>query len=462
MGTLIIKFRFFTAAVIVFLHSTAIGQYAQQTPDSSVVSNEAPPNFFQRDAVRIGLAPAILFAASAATWGSREKIREVRNRYIPTFHHHYDDYMQYMPALSVYTLNLSGIKGRNKLSRATISYAASALIMGILVNSVKYTAKVERPDGSKANSFPSGHTSNAFMNATFMHKEFGHISPMYSIAGYSMSTFTGIGRGLNNRHWISDVLAGAGIGILSTQLGYFFVNKFYKNQGDRPGDQRFDNPILKPSYLSLKVGYAHSARNLVENFDMGINSKAGFEAGLEGAYYFTKQWGVGGDFSFVSFPISTDESTIDDPDFGSPTSSIVTQSMGALNFTVGPHYTYDITSNWLLQAKIGIGIMAGATGKVSLKVEDIDDDNNILNDEFDLVSFKPAKAFKINGGLAITRMLNSELGVTAYADYHYAKPVFTYESIRDPIDQNPPPPETFKEKNKMPYASTGLRLTAFF
>jgi membrane-associated phospholipid phosphatase len=427
----------------------------------SIVLEQTKKTFFQHDAVRIGLPPAIFFAASAATWGSREKIREIRNRYIPTFRHHYDDYMQYMPAVSVYALNLSGVKGRNKLGRATISYAASALIMGIIVNSVKYTAKVERPDGSKANSFPSGHTSNAFMNATFMHKEFGHINPIYSIAGYSMSTFTGVGRGLNNRHWISDVLAGAGIGILSTQLGYFFINKFYKNQGDRPSDLRFDNPLNKPSYLSLKVGYASSMRNLVENFDIGIKSKAGFEAGLEGAYYFTEHWGLGGDFSFVSFPISTSESTISDPDLGNSSSSVVTQSMGALNFTIGPHYTYEITPDWLLQAKIGAGIMVGATGKVSLKFEDADTDDNILNDESDLMTFRPARAFKVNGGLAITRMLNTELGITAYTDYHHSKPVFTYEGASDPTDPNLPH-EIVKEKNEMSYITAGLRLTAFF
>ncbi|MEH6309177.1 phosphatase PAP2 family protein [Olivibacter sp. CPCC 100613] len=430
--------------------------------EDSLALEKVKKSFFEKDAVRIGLPPAVFFAASAATWSSREKIREVRNRYIPSFAHHYDDYMQYMPAVSVYALNLSGIKGRNKLGRTTISYATSAAIMAIIVNSVKYTAKVERPDGSRANSFPSGHTSNAFMNATFMHKEFGHINPMYSIAGYSMSTFTGVGRGLNNRHWISDVLAGAGIGILSTQLGYFFVNKFYKNAGDRPGDIRFDNPLNKPSYLSLKLGFASATHNLVENLDLEIRSKTGFEAGLDGAYYFTKNWGLGGDFSFVSFPISTNETTFSDPDLGSSTSSIVTQSLGALNFTIGPHYTYEINHNWLLQVKFGAGIATGATGKISFKYED--DDDNFLNDEIDLLTYKPARTFKMNGGLAFTRMLNSELGITVYADYHYLKPVFTYTIAEDFEDPDPEPSavQTFKEKNNMNYITAGLKLTAFF
>ena len=39
-------------------------------------------------------------------------------------------------------------------------------------------------------------------------------SPWYAVGGYAVATFTGVMRVLNNRHWISDVLSGAGIGIL--------------------------------------------------------------------------------------------------------------------------------------------------------------------------------------------------------------------------------------------------------
>lgn len=418
-------------------------------------------SFTQTDAFRIGFVPALFFTASAATWGERENIREIRNRYIPTFSHHYDNYLQYVPAASVYALNLSGVKGRNKLGRATISYAASALIMGVLVNSIKYTAKVERPDGSSNNSFPSGHTANSFTNATFLHKEYGHKSPMYSIAGYSMSTFTAVGRGLNNRHWISDVLAGAGIGILSTQLGYFFVDKFYGNDGDRPGVDSFEDPLDRPSFLSLKVGYAGANRNLVKAYELGIHSKHGFEAGLEGAYYFSQHWGVGADFSFVSFPIGTSDSTIPDPNSGTSKSSIVTQSIGALNFTVGPHFTHAVGKNLLVQAKLGAGVQSGATGKLSFKFDDIDTDGNILNDEIDFLEYKPSTAFKLNAGLGLTYMLNRELGITLYSDYHYSKPNVTYSVVKEIADPDSDM-NSITQKEKLDYISVGLRLTAFF
>lgn len=78
-----------------------------------------------------------------------------------------------------------------------------------------------RPDGSNNKSFPSGHTATAFMAATMLHKEYGGRSPWYSIAGYSMATVTGVSRMLNNKHWLSDVLVGAGIGILGVSVRRF-------------------------------------------------------------------------------------------------------------------------------------------------------------------------------------------------------------------------------------------------
>ncbi|WP_426480888.1 hypothetical protein [Chryseobacterium sp. R2ACT005] len=110
------------------------------------------------------MAPALLFTAAAATWGEKENIREVRNRYLPNFKVKFDDYLQYAPATTVYGLKPAGVKGRNNIGRATLFYGTSLVIMAILVNSIKYTTKVERPDGSKNNSFPSGHANVSILS----------------------------------------------------------------------------------------------------------------------------------------------------------------------------------------------------------------------------------------------------------------------------------------------------------
>lgn|SRR5690554_672046 len=430
------------------------------TTDFSVSDKKS---FFETDVVRIGLPPMIFFTASAATWGSRKEIRELRNRYLPSFKNGFDDHLQYAPAVAVYALKLSGVKGRNNIGRATISYATSAAIMALLVNGIKYTAQVERPDNSSNNSFPSGHTSNAFMNATFLHKEYGFINPTYSIAGYSMSTFTAVGRELNNRHWVSDVLAGMGIGILSTQLGYFIVDKFYKNDGDHEHTPQFEDRFARPSFLSLKVGSAHATSNLVENFEIGISSKAGIELGLEGAYYFSHNWGVGAEFSVASFPISTEDLFKYDPTLGDNTSFLVTQSMGVMNFMAGPNYTHFFSRKWLLHAKLNAGIAIGASGKVSLALTEVDEDDNVVANEIPLLTYKPKNTFRTTAGVAVTRMFTNQIGVSGYFDFSYSNPNFLYTAIEydgaDLDDSNPP---SVTEYNDFSYWTLGAKVIAFF
>lgn len=431
--------------------------------DTVNFSSPDKKSFFETDVVRIGFVPSIFLTASAATWGSRKEIRELRNRYLPSFNNGFDDHLQYAPAVAVYALKLSGVQGRNNIGRATISYATSAAIMALLVNGIKYTARVERPDNSSNNSYPSGHTSNAFMNATFLHKEYGFINPTYSIAGYSMSTFTAVGRELNNRHWVSDVLAGMGIGILSTELGYFIVDKFYKNDGDHDHVPHFEDRFAKPSFLSLKVGSANATSNLVENFELGISSEAGIELGLEGAYYFSHNWGIDAEFSVASFPISTEDLFNYDPSLGDNTSFIVTQSMGVMNIMAGPSYTWFLSRKWLMQAKWNAGISIGASGKVSLALRDVDEDDNVVDNEIPLLTYKPKNAFRTTAGVTVTRMLTNQIGISGYFDFSYSNPDFLYTAIEydnaDFDDSNPP---SVTEYNDFSYWSLGAKVVAFF
>jgi hypothetical protein len=136
-----------------------------------------------------------------------------------------DDYSQYIPFLSVYALNKVGVRGRNNLKDATLILGCAYGIMGASVLSLKYLTKVERPDGSTKNSFPSGHTATAFMGAEFLYQEFKHKSIWYGIAGYTIAVGTGAFRMYNDRHWFTDVTAGAGFGILSTKVSYILFNK---------------------------------------------------------------------------------------------------------------------------------------------------------------------------------------------------------------------------------------------
>ncbi len=138
-----------------------------------------------------------------------------------------DDFAQYSPFVSVYALNALGVKGKHDFKDRTIILATSYLMMSSTVIALKSITKEERPDGTSKNSFPSGHTATAFMGAEFLWQEYKDKSIWYGIAGYAVATGTGLFRMYNNRHWLTDVAAGAGIGILSTKAAYW-INPWLK------------------------------------------------------------------------------------------------------------------------------------------------------------------------------------------------------------------------------------------
>lgn len=168
----------------------------------------------------------------------------------PNFHNHLDNYMQFAPAVAVYGLNIAGIRGKNKVLDASIIYGISLMLMGGSVFIIKNSSDRFRPDRSDDRSFPSGHTATAFVGAEFLRQEYKDVSPWYGIAGYTVATTTGIFRMYNNKHWLSDVIAGAGFGIISTKLAYitypYLKRKFCHNRS-----MKF---MLTPTYQNSSVG----------------------------------------------------------------------------------------------------------------------------------------------------------------------------------------------------------------
>lgn len=161
-----------------------------------------------------------------------------------------DDFSQYVPMAAVYGLNLCGIKGKHNFADRTVILATAYALMGVTVNGLKSITRVERPDGSSRNSFPSGHTATAFMGAEFLRTEYKDVSPWIGIAGYAVATGTGFFRMYNNRHWLTDVLAGAGIGILSTRAAYWLYPTISKAVFPK---QYRKNVFLSP-YVSAHEG----------------------------------------------------------------------------------------------------------------------------------------------------------------------------------------------------------------
>ncbi|TDO69946.1 PAP2 superfamily protein [Flavobacterium chryseum] len=164
-----------------------------------------------------------------------------------------DDFSQYAPAASVYALNAFGVKGKNNMRDRSVIFVTSYVIMASTVLGLKSIIHEERPDGSSDNSFPSGHTATAFAGAEFLWQEYKDKSIWYGIAGYAVATGTGLFRIYNNRHWLTDVAAGAGIGILSTKLAYW-MNPYISKKLFKSSSESKSTSMIAPFYNGQQYG----------------------------------------------------------------------------------------------------------------------------------------------------------------------------------------------------------------
>ena len=266
-----------------------------------------------------------LFFAGLAVKGDKAMFRvnnkdgKKNTQLLTNFKTGIDDYTQFFGPVMTVGLKLGGYEGRSDWGRLLASAGMSYAIMAGFVNGIKYSAKEMRPDGSTANSWPSGHTATSFVGATILHKEYGLTrSPWFSIAGYGVATATGIMRVLNNRHWISDVMSGAGIGIMSTELGYALSDILFKGNGLLRNDLISDSE--NPSFFAISMGLGLGTKNIgfgmedvvnAERYkaaDLGYDDEDAVEdeegpnihfrpatvVDVEGAYFFNKYIGIGG------------------------------------------------------------------------------------------------------------------------------------------------------------------------
>ena len=131
------------------------------------------------------------------------------------FHTASDNYLPFIPVAQIYLGKSFGFKPRNDFQHQTINIIVANAIGASVFTTLKYTVKEERPDQSDDLSFPSGHTSIAFTNAALLYYEYKDSNVWYASSGFLFATATGILRIANNRHYTSDVLTGAGIGLAS-------------------------------------------------------------------------------------------------------------------------------------------------------------------------------------------------------------------------------------------------------
>jgi hypothetical protein len=393
------------------------------------------------------------------------------------FHSKIDDFTQYSGIGLTAGLKLAGVEGRSSWPRLAASTLASYAVMAGFVNGVKYTASEMRPDGSKRNSWPSGHTATAFVGATILHKEYGLTrSPWYSIAGYSVATATGVMRVLNNRHWISDVLSGAGIGILSTELAYGICDLLFKEKGLLMNDLSYYPDLSKnPSFFSISMGLGLGNKNLVLpefNFELPeylleegedpvvhvtdgplkLRFRSATAVGAEGAWFFCPYVGVGGRLRVKSTPIKgwnlfaeneneslnklmTDPELLNSIEYMDITieSDHITEFAG----DAGIYFNLPLSSRFAIGSKLLLGqsIMndLDATGSMKGKYLNLSEKEGELfvkTDEdvscdWDLINVHASNSIKFGTGLSLTYAYKNSFSWRLFCDYDYCKKTFT-------------------------------------
>lgn len=211
-----------------------------------------------------------------------------------------------LPLAVTWGLKAAGVESRSKTKRM---FTANLIGLGIstgLTNLLKHSITERRPDGTDKHSMPSGHSSLAYFCATVLDREFGHHSPWISIAGYTAATATQLQRIHRNRHYINDVVTGAGIGVMSANLGYFITDKIYgEKEINKPklsvmDINNFRKFLVQPTSFALVSGVTTgrnsiSADNyelLKDGIDCNLRTTAGFTTGLQYECFLNENWAV--------------------------------------------------------------------------------------------------------------------------------------------------------------------------
>jgi len=115
-------------------------------------------------------------------------------------------------ALSLGTYAYGRIFNAPKASHLGMDLLRAQIVTTALVQPVKYATQRERPDGSNAQSFPSGHAAITFAGATVLER---HLGWRKAFLAYAAATYVAASRLHDNRHYLSDVAFGAAVGTIA-------------------------------------------------------------------------------------------------------------------------------------------------------------------------------------------------------------------------------------------------------
>lgn len=362
--------------------------------DSSCGANHAGSAAAEK-ALRMTYVSVPLITGALLLKGEDTHFRNMRGGHMPKAYKSSETYIQYLPLAATLGLKAFGVESRSSWARMAVSGAAGGAIMLAATQSMKHIISTRRPDNSDDHSFPSGHTATAFVTATILHREYGHIHPLVSIGGYATAAATGILRIRKNRHWASDVAAGAGIGILATELGYCITDALFRNKGlDITGrEDIISNRGYKPSFVGIRTGFNVPLGNFRLNDILDFRTSGGYCAAVEGAYFVNTHIGIGGKIGTASCNIITNGRQAE-PD-----------RLELLNASAGVYASCPVSKRWLAGTKLTAGFVH--YGNLYLASQTVDGGNG----------------FGAGTGLSFTFRARKDMSVCFSADYDLLPPV---------------------------------------
>lgn len=164
-----------------------------------------------------------------------------------------DDYLQYLPLAGYLVLDYCGVEARRPIIDRVMTAATGFIIMSALTQGTKFVVDEPRPTGNHHGSFPSGHTATAFLGAELIRADYGTWA---GVAAYTVASGVAVMRILNQRHWVNDLFAGAGIGILSARAALWLLPVERKLFGM---DKRKEEAVIIPTYAPKTRSLALSA-----------------------------------------------------------------------------------------------------------------------------------------------------------------------------------------------------------
>ena len=240
------------------------------------------------------LVLAAFFSAGAQSFDS--DLKALYGTVAPDFTASYGDYIQYLPGITPFALKACGLESASSWSRMFVSAGFGAVLTFGVTEAVKLGVARMRPDGTTANSFPSGHSATAYLGATWLQVEYGDRYPWIGACGYTVAAATALQRVLANRHWTTDTFAGAVVGVLCAELGYRIGDLVLKGKGINFGREEYCYDPLGLKYWSVDYFYGWKTSSRGNGALCGLQAGIPLRPGLCAALRFTAQsWLFGND-----------------------------------------------------------------------------------------------------------------------------------------------------------------------